>query len=212
MGMDAAKRQRLFDEHAGLIDEGSRTVWRRTPGLNGLDENDYRQLAAIGLLDACKKYRPSKGDFRRYALQRIKGAIRDGIREADDVTRSLRAAGQAPGPRLRLDHPTVGSDADRALLLRDMIASRTQVDRMAAYDELRAALCCLPLEMRMAVYLSAVGELSDWEIGCLLGRPRGCVALLREGGMEQLRKYHTHRRAGASPAEANLQGTLFSIS
>jgi RNA polymerase sigma factor for flagellar operon FliA len=57
-----------------------------------LDVNDFISDGAIGLLDAIDKYDDSFGvPFQSYIRLRIRGAIIDGLRDMDQVPRSMRA-------------------------------------------------------------------------------------------------------------------------
>lgn len=52
---------------------------------------DVIQSGMIGLLDAARRYRETEGaQFETYAVQRIRGAMLDGLRQADWLPRSLR--------------------------------------------------------------------------------------------------------------------------
>jgi RNA polymerase sigma factor for flagellar operon FliA len=53
--------------------------------------DDVIQTGMIGLLDAINRYESEQGaQFETYAVQRIRGAMLDGLREADWLPRSLR--------------------------------------------------------------------------------------------------------------------------
>ena len=53
--------------------------------------DDVIQTGMIGLLDAINRYESAQGaQFETYAVQRIRGAMLDGLREADWLPRSLR--------------------------------------------------------------------------------------------------------------------------
>lgn len=53
--------------------------------------DDIIQTGMIGLLDALNRYQDSYGaQFETYAVQRVRGAMLDGLREADWLPRSLR--------------------------------------------------------------------------------------------------------------------------
>ena len=53
--------------------------------------DDIIQSGMMGLLDAAKRYQQSQGaQFETYAVQRIRGAILDGLRQADWLPRALR--------------------------------------------------------------------------------------------------------------------------
>ncbi|MBT9258499.1 MAG: FliA/WhiG family RNA polymerase sigma factor [Clostridiales bacterium] len=56
-----------------------------------VDMEDLYSYGVFGLLDALRKYDPSRGvKFETYAFTRIRGAILDGLRELDWVPSSLR--------------------------------------------------------------------------------------------------------------------------
>lgn len=53
--------------------------------------DDVIQSGMIGLLDAARRYKEEEGaQFETYAVQRIRGAMLDGLRQADWLPRSLR--------------------------------------------------------------------------------------------------------------------------
>ncbi len=56
-----------------------------------LEESDLIQYGMIGLLDAAKKFNPSRGvKFETYAITRIQGSIQDELRKLDPISRSTR--------------------------------------------------------------------------------------------------------------------------
>jgi RNA polymerase sigma factor for flagellar operon FliA len=58
---------------------------------NQVDESELYSSGMTGLWDASQKFDPSQGvKFETYAVQRIRGAILDGIRQTDHVSRTLR--------------------------------------------------------------------------------------------------------------------------
>ncbi len=53
--------------------------------------DDVIQSGMIGLLDAARRYKEAEGaQFETYAVQRIRGAMLDGLRQADWLPRGLR--------------------------------------------------------------------------------------------------------------------------
>src|SRR4051812_29620602 len=57
---------------------------------NQADENELFSSGMTGLWDASRKFDPYQGaKFQTYAVQRIRGAILDGLRQSDHVSRSL---------------------------------------------------------------------------------------------------------------------------
>jgi RNA polymerase sigma factor FliA len=58
---------------------------------NQADKDELFSSGMIGLWDASQKFDPDLGiKFETYAVQRIRGAILDGLRQSDHVSRSLR--------------------------------------------------------------------------------------------------------------------------
>ncbi|MDP2399288.1 MAG: RNA polymerase sigma factor FliA [Burkholderiales bacterium] len=56
-----------------------------------VEVNDVIQSGMMGLLDAARRYTESEGaQFETYAVQRIRGAMLDGLRQADWLPRTLR--------------------------------------------------------------------------------------------------------------------------
>jgi RNA polymerase sigma factor for flagellar operon FliA len=56
-----------------------------------IELDDMIQAGCIGLLDAARRFKPDKGaKFETYAVQRIKGAMLDALRESDWMPRTTR--------------------------------------------------------------------------------------------------------------------------
>jgi RNA polymerase sigma factor (sigma-70 family) len=76
--------QRLTDKQRDLVENNLKVA--RTAafkGSRGIDEEDARQDAVIGIMDAALKFKPDrKVKFRTYALTRAVGAIKDAQRRA----------------------------------------------------------------------------------------------------------------------------------
>ncbi len=56
-----------------------------------LDADDLVSMGTIGLLQAKARYRPAQGAFVAFAVPRIRGAVLDGLRKSDTVTRDTRS-------------------------------------------------------------------------------------------------------------------------
>ena len=75
--------------HAPLVKRIAHHMMAKLPASVELD--DVIQTGMLGLLDAVNRYDESHGaQFETYAAQRIRGAILDGLRQADWLPRSLR--------------------------------------------------------------------------------------------------------------------------
>lgn len=81
-------RERIIREFMPYIRyTARRLVWRLPPGLS---EEDLASAGVMGLLDALGKYRVGEVKLRTYAEYRIKGAMLDELRAADNLPRSAR--------------------------------------------------------------------------------------------------------------------------
>ena len=78
----------LVRQHAPLVKRIAYHLMARLPASVQVD--DLIQSGMMGLLEASKKYEPSKGaSFETYAGIRIRGAMMDEIRKGDWVPRSV---------------------------------------------------------------------------------------------------------------------------
>jgi RNA polymerase sigma factor for flagellar operon FliA len=67
-------------------------VTKLLPSRGGLfDLEDLVSYGVVGLLQAKRRYDPSRGDFAGYAIPRIRGAILDALRVNDFVPRLIRS-------------------------------------------------------------------------------------------------------------------------
>jgi len=77
------------EAHLELAASTVRRMYRRTPPT--LEAADLQQAGIIGLMEACQRYREeSMVLFRTYAKYRIRGAVRDAVREYDWWSRGAR--------------------------------------------------------------------------------------------------------------------------
>lgn len=82
------EQHRLFIEHLPLV--RMIALERRRMLIGGLEIDDLAQEGALGLLDAIRRYDPSKGSLKSFARIRIKGAIVDAIRAHSPICRTHR--------------------------------------------------------------------------------------------------------------------------
>jgi RNA polymerase sigma factor for flagellar operon FliA len=81
--------QDYLTKYAPLVKRIAHHMMARLPASVELD--DIIQTGMLGLLDAVNRYEESHGaQFATYAAQRIRGAILDGLRQADWLPRSFR--------------------------------------------------------------------------------------------------------------------------
>lgn len=86
---DLEARDRLVVHYSPLVKFVAGRVRSGLPP--SVDGNDLVSDGVIGLMDAVDKFEPERGlQFQTYAVQRIRGAIVDGLRSSDWVPRSVR--------------------------------------------------------------------------------------------------------------------------
>ncbi|MDR7482408.1 MAG: sigma-70 family RNA polymerase sigma factor [Armatimonadota bacterium] len=146
----------LVEAYLPLVGAIARTVARRLPST--VDHGDLVSDGAVGLLEAVRRYDPARGvGFGAYAGYRIRGAIYDGLRARDPLSRAARRAARAAGGVAPLQFVdleqavTVPDDADgpEALVL--------EVDLRA---QVRRGLLALPPRDREVLMLRFVRGLS----------------------------------------------------
>jgi RNA polymerase sigma factor for flagellar operon FliA len=85
---DPAARAQLVEQHLGLVRYVVRAM---VPRIAQVEAADLESAGTLGLLRALDKFDPSRGlAFSTYAVQRIRGAILDDLRERDPAPRSTR--------------------------------------------------------------------------------------------------------------------------
>jgi RNA polymerase sigma factor for flagellar operon FliA len=86
---DLAERDRLVNEHVGLVKAMAYRLMQRVPAR--VELADLISAGVLGLLDAAERYRPSLGvPFDAYARRRLQGAMLDALRDLDWAPRSAR--------------------------------------------------------------------------------------------------------------------------
>jgi RNA polymerase sigma factor for flagellar operon FliA len=82
-------KQQLVIQYAPLVKRIAYHLMARLPA--SVQADDLIQNGMLGLLDACGRFEDGQGaQFETYAVQRIRGAMLDGLRENDWVPRSVR--------------------------------------------------------------------------------------------------------------------------
>ncbi len=80
--------ERIIREFMPYIKYTARRLgWRLPPNLS---EDDLVSAGVLGLLDALRKFRPGEVKLKTYAEYRVKGAMLDELRAADNLPRSVR--------------------------------------------------------------------------------------------------------------------------
>lgn len=119
----------LIEEHLPLVNHVVFQVAVHFP--RHVERDELARAGALGLVEAAKRYDEARGvPFNRFAAQRIRGAIIDGVRAADWAPRSVRALAR------RLDHveQSLANQLGRVPSLGETAAaldmSREELDRL----------------------------------------------------------------------------------
>ena len=100
----------LVRQHATLVKRIAFHLMARLPASVQVD--DLIQAGMIGLLEASRKYEPSKGaSFETYAGIRIRGSMMDEIRKGDWVPRSVHRNTRKIAEAIKLVEDREGRDA-----------------------------------------------------------------------------------------------------
>jgi len=100
----------LVQDYASLVKRIAHHLKGKLPASVQLD--DLIQAGMIGLIEAAKKYEPSKGaSFETYAGIRIRGAMLDEIRKGDWVPRSVHRNSRRIADAIRYVESQTGRDA-----------------------------------------------------------------------------------------------------
>ncbi len=84
-GRTEAARDDLIESYMPMVTIVSRRVCNGLPP--SVDMEDLQTDAALGLLHAIEHWQPHKSAFATYSLKRMRGAILDGLRERDPISR-----------------------------------------------------------------------------------------------------------------------------
>lgn len=111
--------QDLIAQYAPLVKRIAQHLMARLPASVTLD--DLLQSGMIGLLEAARKYDPSKGaSFETYAGIRIRGAIIDEVRRGDWTPRSVHRNGRRVAEAIQAVEARTGRDATDAEVAAEM--------------------------------------------------------------------------------------------
>ena len=134
-----------------------------------VDLDDLVQDANIGLIQAAKSFEPGRGlAFTTHLQHRVRGAILDGIRQRDIVSRRQRATGNVP-TFVPLNKPLYTKGRECACV-GDMIVGRDEPPdkAIARSDEFSALIRCLPGQERDAVFLYFHEGLTMRQVGLVM--------------------------------------------
>lgn len=177
------------DPAAGLtlVKQIAASVARRLP--SHVDRDELVSLGAMGYAEARVRFDPSRGvPFAGFAAMRIRGAILDGLRAADTLSRGDRKRAReeaTPTPPKIVSDP---EEVDHALAtasydgdVSDLLAHQELV------AELRAALATLPERERHVVTRHFFEEVPMKVIGAELGVTESRISQIISGAVARLR-------------------------
>lgn len=111
------EQRQLFYQYLSLVGFVVRKIVGYGNPPEPLEYSDLMQLGMLGLMDAVKRYDPSRGvQFQTYALYRIRGTIQDELRKLDWVPNSVRKHNKKMEQKLHEleQQGVVGSDEEMA--------------------------------------------------------------------------------------------------
>ena len=217
---DESVRARLvvqYMEFARML--AARMYGRRT--YEGLEFDDYLQLARVGLLEAIDRYDPDGGaKFETFATRRINGAILNGIATYSELQEQVAARRRVEAERLDGLHGeaprhgdaaalfayladlavglAVGFALEGTALVHDDSASSTShpYDGLALKQmrtRLKEVLATLPDRQRKVLTWHYLEQRSFDEIGAALNVSRGRISQLHKQALDALRQQWGNR-------------------
>jgi RNA polymerase sigma factor for flagellar operon FliA len=152
-----------------------------------IDPQDLYQDACVGLIRAAARYDSErKVSFRTYARRPIGGAVIDGLRQADHLSRDQRKRLKAEGaePAAEPVHVNESDDLPGVLLPPEHCAVAEERDRI-----LGAAIRTLPVRLRIVLRAYYHGGQTMRKIGYLLGVNESRVSQIHKRALCLLRDH-----------------------
>ncbi len=171
----------LLDQYANLVHYVTRQVYKFDTPL--YDYDDLYSVGYLGLMDAAKKYDPSRGvKFSTFAVPRIRGAITDEIRRLNKASRGKNPPKMESieGNRNENDKP-IAELADRGLSPLDKTILKDQ--RL----ELMKTIARLTEMERQVIYLYYYKGYNMRKIADMIGRTEGRVSQVHSQAIKRLR-------------------------
>jgi RNA polymerase sigma factor for flagellar operon FliA len=129
--IDQAQREQLLLEHLPQVHHVARRIHRRLPPQVPIE--DLVHAGILGLMDAVRKYDPSKKvQLKYYAEFRIRGAILDSLRLADWSPRALRRQGRRLEQAIALCKGRLGRDPNETEVAEALQVSLESLQRLRA--------------------------------------------------------------------------------
>ena len=187
----------LVIQHLPLAATIARNISKRLPRC--VDPQDLYQDACVGLIRAAARYDAGRNaSFRTYARRPVGGAVIDGLRRADHLSRDERRRVKAQGDDAGPMHVAASHDLAGVLQPPERCAATAERDRV-----LQAAIGTLPVRLRILIRAYYHGGQTMREIGCRLGVNESRVSQIHKRALGLLREHMAARGFTSS--------TLFAI-
>lgn len=162
-------RNRLADHYFGLVVKIAKKRARHIPERSSVLLGDLVTYGGIGLLQAIERFDLSrKMAFSTFAGKRVLGAMLDGLREMDDMPRTMRERNEAPAVWHTSAFEVEGETRTRSLL-ENRMSCCDPVSPMERLDILRLVLQGLSYRERIIVTEHYCHGVSMHQIGQSLG-------------------------------------------
>lgn len=173
----------LSAENLGLARSVAGRALARAP--RHVERDDVFGAACLGLVEAARRYRPEQGvPFRAYAARRVLGAILDGARTDDWLTRRGRAALRDSSEEERWARPVALPEHwDRP---DEGVTPDVIVETRAMAEQLRGAVLALEAKRRHVLVAEFWGRRSGVDIAEELGVSPARVSQLRKSALREL--------------------------
>lgn len=155
-----------------------------------VDHDDLVQDGWFGLREAARNFDPARGvKFLSFAGRRIWGAMLDGLRDRDHVSRNMRSRGEAPNLQ-SFATKLFESDAGRVRNLGDTLVdqrSSADIDAFDGRDHFARLLTDLTRSERLVIELYYAADMTMKEIGRVLDLSESRVSQMHGNLIAQLR-------------------------
>ncbi|MFA6540333.1 MAG: sigma-70 family RNA polymerase sigma factor [Bacteroidota bacterium] len=106
--ISSAAMRDIVLQHFGLVKSIARSIAFRSTKSGVLTEDDLVQYGMFGLIDAIERFDAHKGvKFETFAYHRIRGAILDGLRAVDVLSRAARKQQREQNERNDIEYLTM---------------------------------------------------------------------------------------------------------